>query len=304
MARSSNRLAAVSIDASLAAAASLEAKQDQTLAIHDIVEGNDFALSNGMPGPYRLHVTAQDQRLVMDFNSEAGQPLYAFGLSLTPFRRVAKDYFQICDSYVLALRGANAQNIEAIDMARRAIHNEGSEILRERLKGKAEMDFDTARRLFTLVCAIMPHGGTLPPVATKPLMALFVCTQNAIRSPMAAAITHHYFGQHIYAASAGIVAGDPDPFVGLVMDEINIDLKSHRPHSLEDVAESGFDLVMTLSPEAASQSKSFASTRTVKIENWQITDPSETQGSREQILDAYRAVRDDLVKRVKHRFGT
>ena len=304
MPRSNNRLAAVSIDANLAAAATLEAKQDQALAINDIVEGNDFTLSNGKPGPYRLHITAQDQRLVLDFKSEEGQPLYAFGLSLTPFRRVAKDYFQICDSYVMALRGTNTQNIEAIDMARRAIHNEGSEILRERLKGKATMDFDTARRLFTLVCAIMPHGGTLPPVATKPLMALFVCTQNAIRSPMAAAITHHFFGQHIYAASAGIMAGDPDPFVGMVMDEINIDLKSHRPHSLEEIAESGFDLVMTLSPEATSQSKSFATSRTVKTENWLIADPSQTQGSREQILDAYRAVRDDLVKRVKHRFGT
>ncbi len=304
MQRSLNRLAAVSIDASLAAAATREAKQDQALAINDIVEGNDFMLSNGKPGPYRLHITAQDQRLVLDFKSEENQPLYAFGLSLTPFRRVAKEYFQICDSYVMALRGTNAQNVEAIDMARRAIHNDGSAILRERLNGKATMDFDTARRLFTLVCAIMPHGGTLPAVTTKPLMALFVCTQNAIRSPMAAAIAHHYFGQYMYSASAGILAGDPDPFVGLVMDEINIDLKSHRPHSLEDVAESGFDLVITLSPEAAIQSKSFARSRTVKTENWPILDPSDTQGSREQIIDSYRGVRDDLVKRVKHRFGT
>ena len=120
---------------------------------------------------------------------------------------------------------------------------------------------------------------------------------------MAAAITHHFFGQHVYAASAGIMAGDPDPFVGLVMDEINIDLKSHRPHSLEDVAESGFDLVVTLSPEAARQSKSLATSRTVKIEHWPTSDPSETQGSREQILDAYRDVRDELVRKVKERFG-
>ena len=154
MAKPNNRLSAVSIDAALASAASLEAKQDQALAIHDIVEGNDFALSNGMPGPYRLRITAQDQRLVLDFSSEQGQPLYAFGLSLTPFRRVAKDYFQICDSYNMAVKASNPQAIEAIDMARRAIHNEGSETLQARFKGKAEMDFDTARRLFTLVCAL------------------------------------------------------------------------------------------------------------------------------------------------------
>jgi uncharacterized protein (UPF0262 family) len=153
-----NRLSAVSVDEALTAHASAEAAQDRALAIHDLLEGNDFKLSNGKAGPYRLNITAQDQRLVLDFKSESGQPLHAFGLSLTPFRRVVKDYVQICDSYVLAVRGANPQSIEAVDMARRAIHNEGSEILRERMKDKAEMDFDTARRLFTLVCNLMSGG--------------------------------------------------------------------------------------------------------------------------------------------------
>ncbi len=153
-----NRLNAVSLDGALAGNVSAEAEQDRALAIHDLLEGNDFKLTNGKHGPYSLHVTSQDQRLVLAFSSEAGQPLHTFGLSLTPFRRVVKDYAQICDSYVLAVKASNPQSIEAIDMARRAIHNEGSEILRERLKDKAEMDFDTARRLFTLVCALMSGG--------------------------------------------------------------------------------------------------------------------------------------------------
>jgi len=159
MPRNPNHLSAVSVDEALAAHASAETAHDRALAIHDLLEGNDFSLSNGKAGPYKLHITAQEQRLVLEFKSEENQPLHTFGLSLTPFRRVVKDYAQICDSYVMAVKASNPQSIEAIDMARRAIHNEGSEILRERLKGKAEMDFDTARRVFTLVCNLMSAGG-------------------------------------------------------------------------------------------------------------------------------------------------
>ena len=158
MAAKPNRLTGVSIDESLTTHASPEAAQDRAHAIHDLLEGNDFALSNGKAGPYRLHITAQDQRLVLAFSSESGAPLHTFGLSLSPFRRVVKDYVQICDSYVMAVKASNPQSIEAVDMARRAIHNEGSEILQERLRDKAKMDFDTARRLFTLVCALTGGG--------------------------------------------------------------------------------------------------------------------------------------------------
>ena len=137
----------------------------------------------------------------------------------------------------------------------------------------------------------------------QPSAVLFACTMNAIRSPMAAAILHHYHGDKIYVASAGIAAGDPDPFVGLVMDEIGIDLKTHRPHSFEDLEDSAFDLLVTLSPEAEKRATDMARNTAIKVESWTISDPSTCSGSREQILDAYRAVRDDLVKRVKERFG-
>ena len=136
-----------------------------------------------------------------------------------------------------------------------------------------------------------------------PSAVLFACTLNAIRSPMAAAIMHHHFGHKTYVASAGIAAGDPDPFVGIIMDEIGIDLKKHRPHSFEDLEDSAFDLLITLSPEAELRAKDMSRTMAIQIESWPIDDPSRVSGSREQILESYRAVRDDLVKRITERFS-
>ena len=135
-----------------------------------------------------------------------------------------------------------------------------------------------------------------------PSAILFVCTQNAIRSPMAAALMHHAFGHRVYVASAGVKAGDPDPFVGIIMDEIGLDLTRHRPHSLDDLADNGFDLVVTLSPEAHRLASEMTKTMAISVEHWETEDPSVVTGSRSQILDAYRAVRDGLQKRVKERF--
>jgi protein-tyrosine-phosphatase len=141
------------------------------------------------------------------------------------------------------------------------------------------------------------------PAKRLPSAVLFICTQNAIRSPMAAAITHHLLGHKIYVASAGIEAGDPDPFVGMVMDEIGLDLTRHRPHSVDDLADAGFDLAITLSPQAKQHAEDMTKTMAITVEHWPVADPSLTQGSREQILEAYRQVRDDIMSRVKQRFG-
>ena len=140
-------------------------------------------------------------------------------------------------------------------------------------------------------------------VQKLPSAVLFACTLNAIRSPMAAAIMHHHFGHKVYVASAGIAAGDPDPFVGIIMDEIGIDLKKHRPHSFEDLEDSAFDLLITLSPEAQNRAEDMLRTMAIDVENWAIADPSQVSGSREQILESYRTVRDDLVKRIMARFA-
>ena len=153
MALAKNRLSEVIVDDSIVLSPSPEAKQDQHMAIHDLLDGNSFSLSNGIEGPFALRLSSMDNRLIFDLSSATGK--FAIGLSLSPFRRIVKDYFQICDSYNQAVQFSNPQHIETIDMARRALHNEGSTVLQERLSGKAEMDFITARRLFTLLCALM-----------------------------------------------------------------------------------------------------------------------------------------------------
>jgi uncharacterized protein (UPF0262 family) len=155
---SGNRLIAVEIDASIGRGPSPEAEHDRNAAVYDLIEDNRFSLSNGLSGPYHLILSTQENRLVLDVRDGAQRPLMAFGLSLTPFRRIVHEYFVICDSYYDAIKLGTAAQIETVDMARRGLHNEGSAILLERLKGKIETDMETARRLFTLICALVWRG--------------------------------------------------------------------------------------------------------------------------------------------------
>lgn len=154
MTSDTDRLASIIIDESIGLSLSPEAEQDRNMAIHDLLEFNSFALLNGMTGPYHLRLSNVDSRLILEFQNTV-RKTFTIGLSLSSFRPIVKDYFQICDSYNLAVKSSNPQAIESIDMARRALHNDGSALLQKRLTGKGEMDFDTARRLFTLVCALM-----------------------------------------------------------------------------------------------------------------------------------------------------
>jgi uncharacterized protein (UPF0262 family) len=133
-----------------------EIEQERTVAIHDLLESNTFRPQGSPGGPYDLKLGIVENRLTFDIRV-GGEEHVKVVLSLTPFRRVVKDYFMICESYFNAVRSAPAQ-IEAIDMGRRGIHNEGAEILKERLKGKIDMDGDTARRLFTLICVLHLKG--------------------------------------------------------------------------------------------------------------------------------------------------
>ncbi len=153
-----NRLVAVELDDSIGRGPSPEAEHERNTAIYDLIEDNRFALTSGLPGPYHLILSTHEGRLVIDVRNATQQPMMAFGLSLTPFRRIVKDYFQICDSYYEAIKLGTPSQIETVDMARRGLHNEGSEILMERLTGKVETDMETARRLFTLICALVWRG--------------------------------------------------------------------------------------------------------------------------------------------------
>ncbi|WP_335949007.1 MULTISPECIES: UPF0262 family protein [Salipiger] len=140
-----------------------EIEQERRVAMFDLMEENSFTLpvrdGREVPaGPYKLGLAIREKRLVFDIATEADEKAAEFHLSLSPFRQVVKDYFQICKSYFDAVKTAAPSQIETIDMARRGIHNEGARILQERLEGKAEVDDDTARRLFTLIC-VLHFGG-------------------------------------------------------------------------------------------------------------------------------------------------
>jgi protein-tyrosine-phosphatase len=139
--------------------------------------------------------------------------------------------------------------------------------------------------------------------ADLPGALLFACTHNVIRSPMAAAFARHFYGNRVFIASCGVRPGEPDPFVATVMDEIGIDLRKHRPQSFADLEDSSFDIVISLSPEAHHRALELTRTMAIEAEYWPTLDPSATAGSREQILDSYRDVRDGLMKRVRTRFG-
>ena len=135
-----------------------DVEHERAVAIFDLIEENSFE-PNGHPGgPYKLSLSLMDSKLVFGITTEAGDAVATHILSLTPFRRIIKDYFMICESYYEAIRSSTPSQIEAIDMGRRGIHNEGSQTLMDRLDGKIRIDFDTARRLFTLVCVLYWRG--------------------------------------------------------------------------------------------------------------------------------------------------
>jgi protein-tyrosine-phosphatase len=145
-----------------------------------------------------------------------------------------------------------------------------------------------------------------PTRAGLPHAVLFACAQNSVRSPMAAAMFRRLFGQMSYARSAGARKGEADPFAVAVMDEIGIDLTKHRPRTfeeLEDLDGLNFDLIVTLSPEAHHRALELTRALAVDVEYWPTNDPTITEGSREQRLDGYRALRDHLMARIKKRFG-
>ena len=153
-----DRLIAVVLDEEGLARPGPQALQERRVAVHDLVQENSFALppreGRAATGPWRLALGVRDRRLVFAVSTEGGEPAGEFHLSLGPFRQVVKDYDQICESYAAALTTLPAAQVETVDMARRGIHNEGARILQERLEGKAVLDTDTARRLFTLICVL------------------------------------------------------------------------------------------------------------------------------------------------------
>ncbi len=158
MTASQQRLAAVTLDEATIGRANEDVEHEREVAIYDLLEKNSFAPVGHEGGPYALHLSINGNRLAFDIRLTDGTPVVAHLLSLSPMRRIVKDYYMVCDSYYQAIRTATPDKIEAIDMGRRAIHNDGSQILMERLKDKVIVDTDTARRLFTLICVLHWKG--------------------------------------------------------------------------------------------------------------------------------------------------
>jgi protein-tyrosine-phosphatase len=150
-------------------------------------------------------------------------------------------------------------------------------------------------------------GEVSAPIAARPRAVLFACGLNSVRSPMAAALFKHLYGHRAYVASAGVRTAELDPFAAAVMGDLGLDISKHRPMTFEELDDwegLNFDLIVTLSPEAHHKALELTRTIAADVEYWPTPDPTDTEGSREQRLDAYRQVRDMLLARIKERFGT
>jgi protein-tyrosine-phosphatase len=185
-------------------------------------------------------------------------------------------------------------------MARRGMHNEAAELLRTRLDNKIIIDLNTARRLFTLICAVQPYASRIDEATSELPSVLFVCSMNSVRSPIAAALARQAFPGRIIARSVGVHGGKADQFVHEVMEEIGIDMSVHTPHILDELVANRFDLVITLSDDAL-EAVARKGLEAGAVESWSVSDPSLVEGNREVVLAAYRDLRDSLRRRVRDR---
>jgi uncharacterized protein (UPF0262 family)/protein-tyrosine-phosphatase len=301
MADDTDRIADIHFDTRSVEKRNSEIEHERAVAVYDLLEQNSFAVVGHKSGPYNLHLGVVDGRLMLDIRTQDDKPLIIFGLSLSPFRRVIRDYSIVCESYYAAMQTQSLTQVEAIDMGRRAVHNEGAELLIERLQGKVEIDRDTARRLFTLIYVLGTAGSRAMPAAPAPRV-LFVCTRNAVRSPMAEALLARRRGDAGRVSSAGMYGDPVDPLAVAAMAEIGVNIDQHHSHTLNDISLRDVDVVVSLSGEAAS---AFDPPPTgVVVEHWDIDDPTESEGNRDTRLEAYRQVRIALEKRIAGRFSS
>jgi uncharacterized protein (UPF0262 family) len=152
------RLQEVVLDEQTLVRRSPDVEQERKVAIYDLLRENVFSPVGDVPGPFGLHLSIEDNRLIFDIRAIDGGPIHIFGLALGPFRRIIKEYLMVCDSYYDAIKTESSVKIEAIDMGRRGLHTDAAELLNQRLTGKVEIDLETSRRLFTLICVLHLRG--------------------------------------------------------------------------------------------------------------------------------------------------
>ena len=297
-----DRLVTVTLDPNTITSINPDEVHEWRIAIYDLLEDNSFRPARvTATGPFALHMSIVGNSIVLDVrNPDTFQPIAAHYLSLTPFRRLIRDYFRIRDAYYEAIRAAQPFQIETVDMARRGLHNDAAELLRTRLDNKLIIDLNTARRLFTLICAVQPYASRIDESTSKLPTVLFVCSMNAVRSPIAAALARKAFPGRLIARSVGVTGGKVDQFVHQVMEEVGIDMSVHTPHILDELVANHFDLVICLSDDAA-EAVARKGLEAGAVERWEVADPSLVEGNREVVLAAYRALRDTLSQRVRQR---
>lgn len=300
--KDTDRIASVTLDPNTIISIDPDEVHERRIAIFDLLEENAFKPARvKATGPFALHISIVGNYVVFDVrHPESFEPIAAHYLSLSPFRGLIRDYFRVRDSYYEAIRSASTLHIEAVDMGRRGLHNDAAEVLRQRLTNKLNMDMNTARRLFTLLCAIQPYATRIDERDSQLPTILFVCSMNSVRSPMAAALARYLFPGKLIARSAGARSGKADGFVHAAMEELGIDMSVHTPHTLSELVATKFDLVVTLSDEA----RQAVDRRTLdagEIEHWDTEDPTLVQGSRQVRLAAYHQLRDGLKKRIGQR---
>lgn len=297
-----DRLVSVTLDPNTIVSTNPDEVHEWRVAIYDLLEKNAFRPDRvTAAGPYALHISIVGNYLLLDVREpETFQPIAAHYLSLNPFRELIRDYFRIRESYYDAIKTGSHFQIEAVDMGRRGLHNDAAETLRQRLKNKISLDLETARRLFTLICAVQPYARRSDEENASLPTVLFVCSMNSVRSPIAAALARHLYPGKLISRSAGARSGRVDPMVQVVMEPLGIDMSVHTPHTMDELVATHFDLVITLSDEARDEVTS-RHLDAGTVEHWQTDDPTESEGSRETRLAAYAALRDELTKRIRER---
>lgn len=297
-----DRLVAVTLDPNTIISSDPDEVHEWRVAIYDLLQENAFRPDRVKPrGPYALHLSIIGSTILFDVRDvDSYEPICAHYLSLNPFRELIRDYFRIRESYYEAIKTGSHFQIEAVDMGRRGLHNDAAETLRQRLKNKINIDLNTARRMFTLICAIQPYARRVQESDSGLPTVLFACSMNSVRSPMAAALARQMFPGKLIARSAGARSGKADPMVQSVMEPLGIDMSVHTPHTMDELVKSHFDLVITLSDEASEAVKQ-RDLDADAVEHWETEDPTEQDGSRETRLAAYSALRDSLMRKIRER---
>ncbi len=298
--KKTDHINSITLDPNTISSANYDEVHEWRVAIYDFIEENNFypARVNAI-GPFALHLSIMGNYLLFDVRDpKTYKPIVAHYMSLTPFRGLIRDYFRVREHYFEAIKSAKPHQIEAVDMGRRGLHNEAAEFLRERLKNKLEMDHQSARRLFTLICAIQPYASRKNEAESGLPTVLFICSMNSVRSPIAAALARKEYANALIARSAGVNSGKADGFVYEIMKEIGIDMSVHTPHTMDELVATHFDLIITLS-NSAKIAVEQSNLEADKFEHWQTNDPSIFEGNRDLKLEAYRQLRLELENRVK-----